>query len=486
MKNNKWQTTRGLQLLTDFYELTMTNGYLKNGFTNVEVVFDVFFRKIPEQGGYAVCAGLEQIIYYIENLSFDEMDIEYIRSLGKFDEEFLTYLSNYKFNGDIYAIPEGTPIFPKMPIITVKANILEAQMIETSILLLFNHQTRIATKASRVVNAAGKDGSVVEFGARRAHGPDSAVYGARACVLAGCVGSSNTVAGQLFDVPVFGTMAHSWITLFDGEIDAFRAFAKVYPEELILLVDTYNTLKSGVPNAIKIFQELKDRGELKDYGIRLDSGDLAYLSIEARKMLDKAGFTDAKISASSDLDEYLIRDMLIQGAKITLWGVGTKLITARQDPAFDGVYKLVAVEKDGKMINKIKISDDVEKVTLPGFKQVWRLIDNKTKKAVADFITFKDEIIDESKPLTIFDSVSTWKRQVLTNFTAVPLQVPIFKKGKLVYKIPTIAEINAYYNEQMDLLYYETKRLVNPNIHYVDLSKAVIEERDRLIQRYKI
>lgn len=484
MKEIKWQTTRGLQLLTDFYELTMTNGYLKKGFDNTEVVFDVFFRKIPENGGYALCAGLEQIINYIETLKFKEEDIEYIKSLEIFDDTFLDYLKNYKFKGDIYAIPEGTPIFPKEPVITIKANIMEAQLIETTILLLFNHQTMIATKASRIVNAAGDNGTVLEFGARRAHGADGAVYGARASIIAGCKGSSNTVVGQLFDVPLSGTMAHSWVTLFDEEIDAFRAYADVYPDNLILLVDTYDTLKSGVPNAIKVFKEVKAKGQLIKFGIRLDSGDLAYLSRKARRMLDKAGFKDAIIIASSDLDEYLIRDLVLQGAKIDVYGVGTNLITSKQSPAFGGVYKLVAIEKNGELINKIKISDNTEKITLPGFKQVWRLVDNNTGKAKADLITFKDEIIDDTKSLEIFDSEARWKRQVLTDFTAIPLQVPIYKRGKLVYKLPSIKEIIEYSKEQMDLLYNETKRLVNPNIHYVDLSQKLIDERDRLIRKY--
>lgn len=485
MKMN-WKTTRGLQLLTDFYELTMTFGYLKKVAKDTEVVFDVFYRTIPEKGGYAICAGLEQIIEYIQDLHFSEDDIDYLKSTERFDEEFFEYLRSYKFKGDLYAVPEGTPLFPKEPAITIKANILEAQLIETSVLLLFNHQTMIATKASRIVKAVGEDGIVLEFGARRAQGPDGAVYGGRASIIGGCKGTSNTVVGQLFGASVSGTMAHSWVTFFDTELEAFEAYGDVYPDNCILLVDTYHTLKSGIPNAIKVFKQLKSEGRLGKYGIRLDSGDLAYLSIQARKMLDKEGFTDAIISASSDLDEYLIKDIRSQGAKIDVYGVGTNLITSKQAPAFGGVYKLVAVEKNGKFENRIKISDNVEKITLPGFKQTYRLVDKSTNKAIADLIALKDEVINENEPLTIFDPLAVWKSTTLTNFKAIPLQVPVFVRGDMVYEKPSLAEIVVHSKEQLNLLYDETKRLINPNVHFVDLSVKLMGERDRLLMKYSM
>ncbi len=472
-----------LTLLTDLYELTMMQGYFENH-TNETVVFDVFYRTNPSGGAYAITAGLEQVIDYINDLHFDTDDIEYLRSTGFFREEFLNYLSGFRFSGDIYAIPEGTVIFPKEPLLKVVAPIMEAQLIETAILNIINHQSLIATKASRVVYAAG--GGVMEFGLRRAQGPDAGTYGARAAVIAGCVGTSNVLAGKMFNIPVKGTHAHSWIMSFKTELEAFRTYARLYPDNCLLLVDTYETLKSGVPHAIQVFSEMRDAGlpKPKLYGIRLDSGDLAYLSKKARKMLDDAGFTDAVISASSDLDEYLIESLKSQGAQITSWGVGTNLITSKDCPAFGGVYKLAAVQDaDGTFIPKIKVSENIEKVTEPGNKVIFRLYDKETGKIRGDLIALEGEIYDPKDDLMIFDPIATWKRTYLDGgtYTVRQLLVPVFSKGQCVYTSPSVMEIREYCKKELDTLWDESRRLANPQTVYVDLSRPLWELKNHLL-----
>lgn len=463
-----------MTLLTDLYELTMMQGYFKDH-TNERVVFDVFYRKNPSGGAYAVTAGLAQVIEYIKGLKFEPEDIDYLASLGLFEADFLEYLSNFKFTGDIYAIPEGTVVFPKEPLLKVVAPIMEAQLVETAILNMINHQSLIATKASRVVYAAG--GGVMEFGLRRAQGPDAGVYGARAAVIGGCVGTSNVLAGQMFDIPVKGTHAHSWIMSFKTELEAFRTYAKLYPDNCLLLVDTYDTLKSGVPHAIQVFDEMKAAGiKPTVYGIRLDSGDLAYLTKKARKMLDAAGHTDAIISASSDLDEYLIESLRLQGAQITSWGVGTNMITSADCPAFGGVYKLAALEDaDGNFVPKIKVSENVEKVTNPGNKTVFRLYDKENGKIRADLIALADEKYESDKPLMIFDSIATWKKTVLEagSYTVRELLVPVFVHGECVYESPTVMEIRDYCAKELETLWDESRRFVNPQEVYVDLSEPL-------------
>ena len=472
-----------LTLLTDLYELTMMQGYFENQ-TNETVVFDVFYRTNPSGGAYAITAGLEQVIDYINDLHFDTDDIEYLRSTGFFREEFLNYLSVFRFSGDIYAIPEGTVVFPKEPLLKVVAPIMEAQLIETAILNIINHQSLIATKASRVVYAAG--GGVMEFGLRRAQGPDAGTYGARAAVIAGCVGTSNVLAGKMFNIPVKGTHAHSWIMSFKTELEAFRTYARLYPDNCLLLVDTYETLKSGVPHAIQVFSEMRDAGlpKPKLYGIRLDSGDLAYLSKKARKMLDDAGFTDAVISASSDLDEYLIESLKSQGAQITSWGVGTNLITSKDCPAFGGVYKLAAVQDaDGTFIPKIKVSENIEKVTEPGNKVIFRLYDKETGKIRGDLIALEGEIYDPKDDLMIFDPIATWKRTYLDGgtYTVRQLLVPVFSKGQCVYTSPSVMEIREYCKKELDTLWDESRRLANPQTVYVDLSRPLWELKNHLL-----
>lgn len=472
-----------LTLLTDLYELTMMQGYFENH-TNETVVFDVFYRTNPSGGAYAITAGLEQVIDYINDLHFDTDDIEYLRSTGFFREEFLNYLSSFRFSGDIYAIPEGTVVFPKEPLLKVVAPIMEAQLIETAILNIINHQSLIATKASRVVYAAG--GGVMEFGLRRAQGPDAGTYGARAAVIAGCVGTSNVLAGKMFNIPVKGTHAHSWIMSFKTELEAFRTYARLYPDNCLLLVDTYETLKSGVPHAIQVFTEMRDAGlpKPKLYGIRLDSGDLAYLSKKARKMLDDAGFTDAVISASSDLDEYLIESLKSQGAQITSWGVGTNLITSKDCPAFGGVYKLAAVQDaDGTFIPKIKVSENIEKVTEPGNKVIFRLYDKETGKIRGDLIALEGEIYDPKDDLMIFDPIATWKRTYLDGgtYTVRQLLVPVFSKGQCVYTSPSVMEIREYCKKELDTLWDESRRLANPQTVYVDLSRPLWELKNHLL-----
>ncbi len=437
---------KNMAMLCDFYEFTMSNGYFKNGFYKQNVYFDVFFRKVPDNGGFAIVAGLEQVIDYIKNLHFDDSDIEYLRSKEIFDEDFLSYLKNFKFSGDIYAVPEGTPVFPNEPIMTVKASAIEAQLIETFVLLTLNHQTLIATKANRIVRAA-QGRAVIEFGSRRAQGASGAIDGARAAYIGGCVGTACTLTDKLYGVPAGGTMAHSWIQMFDSEYDAFKTYCELYPDNPTLLVDTYNTLKSGVPNAIKVFKEVLLPQGKTECSIRLDSGDISYLSKKARKMLDEAGLQNCKITASNSLDEYLIRDLMMQGAEVDTFGVGERLITSSSSPVFGGVYKLVAVENEGgEIVPKIKVSENTTKITNPHFKKVYRYFDNESGKALADELCVYDEVVDGSKPHTIFDSNATWKTKTLTDFTAKELLVPIFKNGELVYQVPDLQTSRAYGN----------------------------------------
>ena len=474
-----------LTLLTDFYELTMMQGYFKNP-TDQTVIFDVFYRDNPCGGGYAITCGLEQVIEYVENLHFTSEDIEYLRSLNTFDEDFLEYLSSFHFSGDIYAIPEGTVVFPHEPLLKVIAPVIEAQLLETAILNIINHQSLIATKASRVVYAARGDG-IMEFGLRRAQGPDAGIFGARAAVIAGCVGTSNVLTGQMFNVPLSGTHAHSWIMSFPDEYTAFKTYAKLYPNACILLVDTYDTLKSGVPNAIRVFEEMREEGiPLTRYGIRLDSGDLAYLSKEAYKMLAAAGFDDAIISASSDLDEYLIDSLKAQDAKINSWGVGTNLITSKDNPAFGGVYKLAAIkDKDSdEFIPKIKLSENTEKVTNPGNKTIYRIYNKSTGKIKADLICLNDEKFDENETMVIFDPIDTWKKTRVLGGTYIMRELlkPIFLKGKKVYESPSVMELQAYCRQEMDTLWEESKRLVNPHEVYVDLSQKLYDLKAKLLE----
>lgn len=471
-----------LTLLTDFYELTMMQGYFKNN-TNERVIFDAFYRTNPSGSGYAICAGLDQVIDYIKNLHFDEDDMTYLRSLKMFDDDFLDYLSNFHFTGDIYAIPEGTIVFPMEPLVKVVAPIIEAQLIETAILNIINHQSLIATKASRVCYAANGDG-VMEFGLRRAQGPDAGTLGARAAVIGGCIGTSNVLCAKYYNVPALGTHAHSWIMSFEDEITAFRKYAELYPTNATLLVDTYDTLRSGVPNAIKVFQELKDAGNMpKIYGIRLDSGDLAYLSKRARKMLNEAGFKDASIVASSDLDEYLIDSLKTQGAAINSWGVGTNLITSKDCPAFGGVYKLAALEKDGEFIPKIKLSENPWKITNPGNKTIYRVYEKESGKVKADLIALVGETYSEDETLKLFDPISTWKKTNLKggSYTLRELLVPIFLKGECVYTSPSVMDIRAYCQKELDTLWDETRRLVNPHNVYVDLSNDLWQMKNELL-----
>lgn len=477
-----------MPLLTDLYQLTMMQGYYNAKKADGLVVFDLFYRSNPSKGGYAIVAGLEQVIEYINNLKFSTEQLDYLRSLNIFTPEFLDYLKDFRFTGDIDAIPEGSVVFPKEPLLRVKAPLIEAQFIETTLLNIVNHQSLIATKASRVCWAAKGDG-VLEFGLRRAQGPDSGLYGARAAVIGGCTGTSNVLAGQLFDVPVSGTHAHSWVMSFEDELTAFRTYAKTFPDACILLVDTYDTLKSGVPNAIKVFQELKDQGIIpKKYGIRLDSGDLAYLSKEARKMLDDAGFPNAIISASSDLDEYLISTLKQQGTTINLWGVGTRLITSSDCPAFGGVYKLAAEENaKGTLIPKIKLSDNPEKVTNPGLKKIYRVYDKATGKIKADLIALDDENITSDEPLVLFDPNNTWKRMTLKSgsYTLRELLQPIFSQGKCVYESPSVLDIKAYCAKELNTLWPESKRLVNPHVVYVDLSSKLYNLKSMMIEEIR-
>ena len=472
---------RNLSMLCDFYELTMGNGYFKEGFGKKIAYFDVFFRNVPDGGGFAIAAGLEQVVEYVQQLHFNDEDIEFLRGKQIFDEDFLTYLRNFHFSGDIYAVPEGTPVFPGEPILTVRAPAIEAQLVETYVLLALNHQTMIATKACRIVRAA-QGRAVLEFGSRRAQGADAAIIGARAAYIGGCAGTACTLTDQMYGVPAGGTMAHAWVQMFDSEYEAFKAYCEVYPDNATLLVDTYNTLKSGVPNAIRVFKEMLVPKGITNFAIRLDSGDISYLSKRARKMLDDAGLPNCKITASNALDEHLIRDLVMQGAQIDTFGVGERLITSKSEPVFGGVYKLAAVEKpDGTIVPKIKISENVAKITTPCFKEVWRIFDRETDKAIADVITLNDEVIDDEKPYTIFDPNHTWKRKTVENFRAMRLRTQLFKNGECLYQPRALSAIRAHCLAQVDTLWEEVTRFENPHSYYVDLSQKLWDEKNRLL-----
>lgn len=470
-----------LTMLTDFYELTMANGYFKNGMKDKIAYFDLFFRKIPDGGGVAIMAGLEQLIEYLNSLKFEESDIEYLRSKKLFSEEFLQYLKEFKFTCDVWAIPEGTPVFPYEPLVTVRGPIIQAQFIESMALLTINHQSLIATKANRMVRAA-RGRSIMEFGTRRAHGSDGAVLGARAAYIGGCIGTACVLADRHYNIPAFGTMAHSWVQMFPSELEAFRAYARCYPDNCTLLVDTYNVLKSGVPNAIRVFKE----ENIKKMAIRIDSGDMTYLSKEARKMLDEAGLNDCRIVASSSLDEYIIRDILLEGAEIDAFGVGERLITSKSEPVFGGVYKLAACEEDGEIIPKIKISENIEKITNPGFKQIFRFYDKTTGKAIADVIALSHEPVPQEEEYEIFDPEFIWKRKKIRNYYAKKLHQRIFDKGRCIYRSPSVEEIRNYCKDQMDLLWGEILRFENPHQYYVDLSHELWSMKERLIKEYSM
>ena len=472
-----------LTLLADFYEITMANGYLEHGVADQIAYYDMFFRKIPDGGGFAIMAGLEQVIEYLKNLHFTREDIAYLRSKKCFSETFLEYLANFHFECDVWAIPEGMPIFPGEPLLTVRGPAIQAQFLETMILLTISHQCLIATKANRIVRAA--DGrAVMEFGSRRAQGVDGAVMGARAAYIGGCVGTACTIVDRDMHIPALGTMAHSWVQMFPSEEEAFRNYAKTYPDNCTLLVDTYNVLQSGIPNAIKVFnEEVVPRG-FRPKGVRIDSGDIAYLSKKARVMLDEAGFSDCGIVASNSLDEYIIRDILDQGGQVDSFGVGERLVTAKSDPVFGGVYKLAAVEKDGELVPKIKVSENVEKITNPGFKVPWRLYERSTGKAIADVITLQGEVIDDSQPYEIFDPEHTWKRKFVQDFVAKPLQVPIFEKGNCVYQSPNLQEIQKFCQEQINTLWDEVLRFEHPHKYYVDLSQNLWDMKHTLLEKY--
>ncbi|MBL7575846.1 nicotinate phosphoribosyltransferase [Peptoniphilus asaccharolyticus DSM 20463] len=469
-------------LLADFYEFTMGNGFFKSHLKDEIVCFDMFFRSVPDNASYAILAGIEQMVEYLEHLKFTDDDIEFLKTKKIFDDEFLEYLRNFKFECDVWAIPEGTVIFPNEPLVIVKGPAIQAQFIETMILLTINHQSMIATKANRICTSA-EGRPVIEFGSRRAQGYSGAMLGARASYIGGCVGTANTLAEKAYGVPAMGTMAHSWIQLFDSEYEAFKKFAETYPDNCYLLVDTFDTLKEGIPNAIKVFNEVILPKGYRPKGIRIDSGDMAYLTKEARKMLDEAGFEDCQIMASNSLDEFTIQNILLQGAKVDSFGVGERLITSKSSPVFGGVYKLTVVEKDGKMIPKIKISENVSKITNPGFKNLYRLYDNKTGKAMADVITLHDETIDEEE-YEIFHPVHTWKRKRLSDFTAKPLLVPIYEKGKLVYDLPTIDEIRDKVQVELGTIWEEVKRLDNPQEYIVDLSQELWNIKDELLKSH--
>ena len=476
LKNN-------LTMLTDFYEITMTNGFFRTGNANKRVYFDMFFRSIPDDGGVAIMAGVEQVINYVKALNFTDGDIAFLREKHMFDEQFLEYLRNFHFECDIWAIPEGTPIFPHEPIVTVSGPAIQAQFIETMILVLVNHQSLIATKANRIVRAA-QGRPVMEFGSRRAQGCDGAIYGARASYIGGCCGTACTIADREFGIPSLGTMAHSWVQLFDSEYEAFKAYAESYPNNCVLLVDTFNVLKSGIPNAIRVFNEVLVPNGYRPKGIRIDSGDITYLSKKARKMLDDAGFPDCGITVSNSLDEYVIQDMIRQGACVSSFGVGERMITASSAPVFGGVYKLVAVEENGSIVPRIKVSENVAKITNPGFKKVWRLYDRDNNKAIADVITLNDETIDDTAPYEIFDPEHIWKRKTITNFRAVPLQVQLFDKGVCVYDSPTVEEIKQYCQAQMETMWDEVLRFEKPHKYYVDLSQRLWDMKQQLLHKH--
>lgn len=478
-------TSTNLTMLTDFYEFTMANGFFTEGLKDKIAYFDMFFRKIPDDGGFAIMAGVEQMIEYLKNLTFTDEDIEYMSSKKMFNEQYLEYLKNFKFECDVWAIPEGTPIFPGEPIVTVRGPVVQAQFVETMILLTINHQSLIATKSNRIVRAA--DGRpVMEFGSRRSQGADAAVLGARAAYIGGCAGTACAIADRDYGVPALGTMAHSWVQLFDSEYDAFKSYAEQYPDSCTLLIDTYNVLKSGLPNAIKVFNEVLVPNGHRPKGVRIDSGDITYLSKKCRRMLDEAGFPDCGVVASNSLDEYIIRDMLMQGAQIASFGVGERLITSKSEPVFGGVYKLVAVENDkGEIIPKIKISENVAKISIPGFKQVYRLYSRETSAAIADVITLHDEVIDDTKPYTIFDPEHTWKHKTVTDFYARPLLKKIFDKGRCVYESPSLETLREYCRLEVDGLWDEIKRFENPHKYYVDMSKPLWDIRYELLEKYQ-
>ena len=476
--------SRNLTMLTDFYEITMANGYFKEGMKDTVASFDLFFRTVPGGGGYAVMAGLSQAIEYIKELKFTDEDIEYFRSFNIFSEEFLQYLADFEFACDVYSIPEGTPIFPREPVMTVKGPVIQAQFVETMLLICINHQSLIATKSNRIHQAAAGR-PVMEFGARRAQGFDASVYGARAVYIGGCSSTSNVFAAKKFGIPASGTMAHSWVQMFTSEYDAFKAYAENYPDACVLLIDTYSVLKSGLPNAIKVFDEVLAPMGKRPAGVRIDSGDITYLSKKIRKILDEAGYPDCKIVASNSLDEYIIRDMIMQGAEVDSFGVGERQITSLSDPVFGGVYKLTAVwDKDGNEIPKIKISENVAKITIPGYKQTWRLFDRKTGKAIADLITMFDEKIDDTAEYELFDPDHTWKRKTITDFIAKPLLKPVFIKGKFVGQNYTATEIKNYCEEQVALLWDEVRRFENPHGYYVDYSQRLWDVKNNLLNSH--
>lgn len=474
-----------LTMLTDFYEITMTNGFLENGCANKIAYFDMFFRRVPDKGGFAIMAGVEQVIEYIKELKFSEEDIEFLRGKKLFSEKFLQYLADFKFECDIWAIPEGTPIFPYEPIVVVRGPAIQAQFIETMVLLTINHQSLIATKTNRIVRAADGRG-VMEFGSRRAQGYTGAIEGARAAYIGGAIGTACTIADEMYGIPALGTMAHSWVQMFDSEYEAFKAYAKTYPHSTTLLIDTYNVLKSGMPNAIRVFDEVLKPMGARPVGVRIDSGDITYLSKKCRKMLDDAGYEDCKIVASNSIDEYIIRDMLIQGAQIDSFGIGERLITSSSEPVFGGVYKLTGVEdEDGNFVPKIKISENVTKITTPGFKQVYRLYSRDTSKAMADIVTLHDEVIDDSKPYIIFDPEYVWKRKKVENFYARPLLKQIFKKGECVYETPSIDVLREYCKMEVDGLWDEVKRFENPHAYYVDLSEKLWKIKNNMLSEFE-
>ena len=468
-----------LTMLTDFYELTMANGYFETGMADDIAYFDMFFRRVPDGGGYAIMAGVEQMVDYLKKLKFTDEDIEFLRSKQIFCEDFLEYLRNFKFSCDVWAVPEGTPIFPHEPIVTVRGPVMQAQFVETMILLTINHQSLIATKANRIVRAA-KGRSVMEFGTRRAHGADAAIYGARAAYIGGCAGTACAIADRDYGIKALGTMAHSWVQMYPDEYSAFKKYAEIYPDNCTLLVDTYNVLKSGVPAAIRVFKEMKPR----KMGIRIDSGDVTYLTKKSRQMLDEAGLQDCQIVVSNSLDEYIIRDVILEGACIDSFGVGERLITAKSEPVFGGVYKLVALETDGKLIPKIKISENVEKITNPGFKHVYRLYDKKTGKARGDVITLADEKVPELEEYEIFDPNAVWKRTKIRDYYVRDLRVQLFDKGRCVYESPSVDEIKDYCQQQMETLWDETLRFENPQTYYVDLSQKLWDMKNQLLSEF--
>lgn len=473
---------RNLTMLTDFYEITMSNGYFKYGFQEKRAVFDMFFRKIPDEGGFAIFAGLEQLIDYLKNLNFTDEDIAYLREKGQFSEEFLEYLANFKFECDIWSVQEGMPVFPYEPVVVVCGPIIQAQLIETMVLLTINHQSLVATKANRICRAA-QGRPISEFGSRRAQSYDAAILGARATYIGGCAATACALADRDYGIPAVGTMAHSWVQVFDSEYDAFKNYAEVYPDNCVFLVDTYNVVKSGIPNVIRVANEVLAPMGKRPKAVRIDSGDIAYLSKKARAMLDEAGYQDCKIMASNSLDEYIIRDLLLQGAQVDLFGVGENLITSKSDPVFGGVYKLAAVEKNGEFIPKIKVSETIEKITTPCFKDVYRIYNRETGQAIADYVTVRGEKVDDSKPITIFDPNATWKKKTITNFEARSILVQVFEKGECIYHLPKLEDIKSYCAEQIDNLWDEVKRFEHPHRYYVDLSDTLWKERNQLLER---